>query len=93
MPSPQSTTKNLKSAHVSRITFNGQITLPKSILLHLGLKPGDKLAFTTLSDGRIVLRAKTRLLVQLAGSLTRAGQPSVLDVKLLSMPAAAEFEP
>jgi antitoxin PrlF len=77
------------------VTSGGRVTLPQGIRLHLGLKPGDKLAFTTLSDGLVVLRPKTRRLTQLAGLLTRSGQPSVSIVELLSMPGAAEvdFEP
>jgi hypothetical protein len=30
-----------------------------------------------LSDGTVVMRAKTRRLIELAGSLTRPGQPKV----------------
>lgn len=66
--------------------------MPRQVLVHLALKAGDKLAFTKLSDGRIVLRRKTRRLASLAGILTREGQPSVSLVGLLSMPAAGEVE-
>ena len=68
------------------------MTLPKSVRAHLGLRPGDKLAFNTLSDGRVVLRPKTRRLAQLAGLLTRPNQPNVSMVELLSMPAAADVD-
>ena len=43
----------------------------------LGLKSGDKMIFTMLSDGTVVMRPKTRRLADLAGSLTRPGQPKV----------------
>jgi antitoxin PrlF len=33
--------------------------------------------FTLLSDGTVIMRAKTRQLRDLAGSLTRPGQPKV----------------
>jgi len=42
-----------------------------------GLKSGDEMAFTMLSDGTVVMRPKTRRLAELAGSLTRPGQPKV----------------
>jgi antitoxin PrlF len=59
------------------LTAKGQTTIPKEIRDRLGLEPGDKLTFTTLSDGTVVMRAKTRRLLDLAGSLTRPDQPSV----------------
>jgi AbrB family looped-hinge helix DNA binding protein len=59
------------------LTAKGQTTIPKEIRERLGLEAGDKLTFTTLSDGTVVMRAKTRRLLDLAGSLTRADQPAV----------------
>ena len=59
------------------LTAKGQTTIPKEIRERLGLQAGDKLTFTALSDGTVVMRAKTRRLLDLAGSLTRPGQPSV----------------
>lgn len=59
------------------MTTKGQVTVPKEIRDRLGLKSGDKMAFTLLSDGTVVMRPKTRRLVELAGSLTRPGQPKV----------------
>lgn len=59
------------------LTAKGQTTIPKEIRERLGLEAGDKLTFTTLSDGTVVMRAKTRRLLDLAGSLTRPGQPTV----------------
>lgn len=59
------------------LTAKGQTTIPKEIRERLGLEAGDKLTFTTLSDGTVVMRAKTRRLLDLAGSLTRPGQPAV----------------
>jgi antitoxin PrlF len=35
------------------------------------------MAFTLLRDGTVVMRPKTRRLADLAGSLTRPGQPKV----------------
>ncbi len=58
------------------LTAKGQTTIPKEIRERLGLQASDKLVFTVLSDGTIVMRAKTRRLLDLAGSLTRPGQPS-----------------
>lgn len=59
------------------MTSKGQVTVPREIRDRLGLKPGDKMAFTLLSDGTVVMRPKTRRLADLAGSLSRPGQPQV----------------
>lgn len=59
------------------LTSKGQVTVPREIRDRLGLTSGDKLLFTMLSDGTVVMRAKTRRLLDLAGSLTRPGQPKV----------------
>jgi AbrB family looped-hinge helix DNA binding protein len=59
------------------LTAKGQTTIPKEIRERLGLEAGDKLVFTVLSDGTVVMRAKTLRLRDLAGSLTRPNQPKV----------------
>ena len=59
------------------LTSKGQVTVPREIRERLGLSSGDKLTFTLLSDGTVIVRAKTRRLLDLAGSLTRPGQPKV----------------
>ncbi len=59
------------------MTAKGQVTVPREIRDRLGLKSGDKMAFTMLSDGTVVMRPRTRRLADLAGSLTRPGQPKV----------------
>ena len=64
-------------ADTTTMTTKGQVTVPREIRDRLGLKSGDRMAFTMLSDGTIVMRPKTRRLADLAGSLTRPGQPKV----------------
>jgi antitoxin PrlF len=64
-------------ADATTMTTKGQVTVPREIRDRLGLKSGDKMAFTMLSDGTVVMRPKTRRLADLAGSLTRPGQPKV----------------
>ena len=64
-------------ADATTMTTKGQVTVPREIRDRLGLKSGDKMVFTMLSDGTVVMRPKTRRLADLAGTLTRAGQPKV----------------
>jgi AbrB family looped-hinge helix DNA binding protein len=53
----------------SAVTSKGQITIPVEIRRAMGLKPQDRVVFTLLPDGTTVMRAKTRTLVELAGTL------------------------
>mgnify|MGYP001386915079 CR=1 FL=1 len=76
-------------ADPTTMTTKGQVTVPREIRDRLGLKSGDKMAFTMLSDGTVVMRPKTRRLAELAGSLTRPGQPSVSVEDMSPFKAAA----
>ena len=42
------------------ITSKGQVTIPSDIRKTLGLNAQDKLTFTPMPDGTVVLRAKNR---------------------------------
>lgn len=53
------------------VTSKGQITIPVSIRKSLGLKPRDRVVFTRLSDGTVVMRAKTRSVLDLVGSVPK----------------------
>lgn len=64
-------------ADATAMTNKGQVTVPREFRDRFGLKSGDKMAFTMLSDGTVVMQTKTRRLADLAGSLTRAAQPKV----------------
>jgi antitoxin PrlF len=79
-------------ADATTMTTKGQVTVPREIRDRLGLKSGDKMAFTMLSDGTVVMRPKTRRLADLAGSLTRPGQPKVAikDMNPFKATAAAK---
>lgn len=39
------------------VTARGQVTFRKDMLLHLGIKPGEKIELDLLPDGRGMLRA------------------------------------
>jgi antitoxin PrlF len=42
------------------VTRKGQTTIPKDVRAAANLKPGDRIHFTVLEDGTIILRAKNR---------------------------------
>jgi antitoxin PrlF len=56
------------------LTSKGQTTIPKEIRDTLGIKAGDRMTFTLMPDGTVVLRAKTRKAEDVAGILHRKGR-------------------
>lgn len=54
---------------LATLTSKGQTTIPKEIRDALGLKPKDKIHFTLLPNGAVLMRAKTRSVVDLFGLL------------------------
>lgn len=64
------------------LTSKGQTTIPKDIRDSLGLEPGNRLSFTLMPDGSVLLRVKNRSVVDLGGRLHRKGQPPLPVAKL-----------
>ncbi|MEW6690016.1 MAG: type II toxin-antitoxin system PrlF family antitoxin [Pseudomonadota bacterium] len=56
------------------LTSKGQTTIPKEIRDSLGMKPGDRMTFTLMPDGTVVLRVKRKSVLQLAGLLRKKGR-------------------
>lgn len=52
------------------LTSKGQVTIPVDIRHSLGLNPQDRVTFTPMPDGTVVLRAKNQSLQHLRGMLT-----------------------
>jgi antitoxin PrlF len=65
------------------LTSKGQTTIPKEIRDGLGIKPGDQMTFTLLANGAVVMRAKTKSVLELGGALHKKGRKPV-STKLLS---------
>jgi AbrB family looped-hinge helix DNA binding protein len=57
------------------VTAKGQVTLRKSVLEHLGVKPGDRLSVSMRGDGRVELQPVVRKadISALRGILHRPG--------------------
>ena len=53
----------------STITAKGQTTVPAAVRERVGAVPGTRLAWHVMPDGSIVVRAKTKALLDLKGSL------------------------
>lgn len=61
----------------STLTSKGQTTIPKDIRDRLRMKAGDRMTFTMMPDGTVLLRVKNKSVMSLAGSLRRKGQKAV----------------
>ena len=53
----------------STITAKGQTTVPARVRELIHAAPGTRLVWTVMPDGTIVVRAKTRSILELAGTL------------------------
>jgi AbrB family looped-hinge helix DNA binding protein len=59
------------------LTSKGQTTIPKEIRDGLAMKPGDRLTFTLMPDGTVVMRLKAGSVAELAGVLHKKGRKAV----------------
>ena len=53
----------------STITAKGQTTVPLQIRESIGATPGTQLVWHVMPDGSLIVRAKTKSVLDLAGSL------------------------
>jgi len=59
------------------LTSKGQTTIPKAIRDGLRLKTGDKMHFTLMPDGVVVIRVKNKRAADVAGILYKKGRKPV----------------
>lgn len=59
------------------LTSKGQTTIPKAIRDSLAMKAGDRMSFTLMPDGTVVMRVKARSVTELAGVLHKKGRKPV----------------
>lgn len=67
----------------STLTSKGQTTIPKSIRDRLGMKAGDRMTFTLMPDGVVLMRVKNKRVADVAGRLHKKGRKP-LPVEQLS---------
>jgi antitoxin PrlF len=59
------------------LTSKGQTTIPKPIRDSLAMKTGDRLTFTLMPDGVVLMRVKNKRVADVAGLLHRKGRKAV----------------
>lgn len=65
------------------LTSKGQTTIPKAIRDSLRMKVGDRMTFTLLPDGTVLMRVKNKSAMNVAGRLHKKGRKA-LPVERLS---------
>lgn len=53
----------------STITLKGQTTVPADIRALMDAKPGTRLVWSAMPDGTVIVRAKTKSILEMAGAL------------------------
>jgi len=59
------------------LTSKGQTTIPKEIRESLNMKDGDRMTFTLLPDGTVLMRVKNKSILDLAGRLHKKGRKAL----------------
>jgi antitoxin PrlF len=65
------------------LTSKGQTTIPKEIRDGLHMKEGDRMTFTLLPNGTVLMRVKNKSAMDVAGRLHKKG-PKALPIEDLS---------
>jgi antitoxin PrlF len=53
----------------STVTIKGQTTVPLQVRVSIGAAPGTRLVWHVMPDGAVIVRAKNKSVLDLAGSL------------------------
>jgi antitoxin PrlF len=56
----------------STLTSKGQTTIPQEVRSAANLQPGDRMHFTVLADGTIIMRVKNRSIRDIAIKVPKA---------------------
>ena len=67
----------------AKVTSKGQVTIPIDIRNGLALSAGEKVVFTMLDNGTVVMRSKNRSVQELSGSLSEFAPSTPVDVSLM----------
>ena len=62
------------------ITSKGQTTIPRDVRAAANLKPGDRIHFTVLADGTIIVRVKNRSVRDIAIKAPRGRRVSIAQM-------------
>jgi AbrB family looped-hinge helix DNA binding protein len=69
--------KELPMSTEATLTSKGQTTIPKEIREGLRMKTGDRMTFTLLPDGTVLMRVKNKSAMSVAGRLFKKGRKAL----------------
>ena len=69
--------KEIPMSTEATLTSKGQTTIPKEIREGLHMKTGDRMTFTLLPDGTVLMRVKNRSARNVAGRLFKKGRKAL----------------
>ncbi len=69
----------------STVTARGQVTVPADIRKALGIEARDKVVFTLLADGTVLIRAKNHSAAELKGKLKPPRGVSKLSIDKMNI--------
>ena len=68
----------------STITAKGQTTVPRQVRDLIGAGPGTRLVWHVMPGGRLIVRAKTHSVLELAGSLKSPKKKKKVPVEAMN---------
>jgi AbrB family looped-hinge helix DNA binding protein len=72
-------------ANMTKMTTKGQVTIPKRLRDHLGLKPGSYIDFELTDDGRVFLKAHPEAPESRFARLRGSAKPGMTTDELMTL--------
>jgi antitoxin PrlF len=70
---------------MTKITTKGQVTIPKRLRDHLGLKPGSSVEFELAADGRVFLQTRQRAPKSKFARLRGSAKPGMTTDEVMAL--------
>jgi antitoxin PrlF len=70
---------------MTKITTKGQVTIPKRLRDHLGLKPGSSVEFELAADGRVFLETHQRALTSKFAGLRGSAKSGMTTDEVMAL--------
>ena len=72
-------------ANMTKMTTKGQVTIPKRLREHLGLKPGSNIDFELAEDGRVFLKTHHQATESRFAPLRGSAKPGMTTDELMAL--------
>ncbi len=70
---------------MSKMTAKGQVTIPKRLRDHLGLKPGSEVAFELAQGGRVFLKTRSGRPKSVFARLRGSAKPAMTTYEIMAL--------